>query len=55
MCYSSCPYENFHGECIQPKMRHTKYAHCYVEHEEFYPDDYEEDDYYEEDFTTKFF
>lgn len=45
MCYSNCPYENWEGECINIKMRGTKYSHCYDDLQEVYPDDYGEDDY----------
>ena len=46
MCYSNCPYENYHGECTQPKMMGTKYSHCCDEENN---DEYEEKEVFEKE------
>ena len=46
MCYSNCPYENYHGECTQPKMMGTKGSHCWDGENEENEKEYEE---YDED------
>ncbi len=28
MCYINCPYENYYGECTQPKMMGTEHSGC---------------------------
>ena len=28
MCYMNCPYEDFHGECTDPKMMGTEHSGC---------------------------
>lgn len=33
-CYSNCPGENWHGDCVKPKMQGTPHAHCYEEEDE---------------------
>jgi len=49
MCYSNCPYENYHGECTQPKMMGTKYSHCCDEEDEEEYDEYEEKEVFEKE------
>jgi len=49
MCYSNCPYENYHGECTQPKMMGTKYSHCCDEEDEENNDEYEEKEVFEKE------
>jgi len=52
MCYSNCPYENYHGECTQPKMIGTKYSHCCDDShccDEENNDEYEEKEVFEKE------
>lgn len=37
MCYSNCPYENYHGECKAGKIKPSD-AHCMEPEREYCPE-----------------
>lgn len=42
MCYSSCPREDYHGECMYPGIMKDDECHCHEPEEETDEDNEEE-------------